>query len=76
MRLNDEELPRNGFDTVVAALAEVRDAVLVIAGSVEQYGLKAKREANRVRNWHDTWGARPGVGDRHGDPVRGRADGR
>lgn len=44
-----ELLPGHGFDTVIAALADVRDAVLVIAAPVETLDRNTNQEAKRLR---------------------------
>jgi glycosyltransferase involved in cell wall biosynthesis len=41
--------PGHGFDTAVTAMADVRDAVLVIAAPVERNDRKSTLEANRLR---------------------------
>lgn len=41
--------PGHGFDTVVTAIADVREAVLVIAAPVEMLGRRTNQEANRLR---------------------------
>ncbi|MEV6717603.1 glycosyltransferase [Lentzea sp. NPDC051208] len=50
----------HGFDTVVAAMAEVRDARLVIAAPVETLDRKTGQEAKRLRQF----AVRLGVADR------------
>lgn len=50
----------HGFDTVVAAMADVRDARLVIAAPVETLDRKTSQEARRLREF----AVRNGVGDR------------
>jgi D-inositol-3-phosphate glycosyltransferase len=50
----------HGFDTVIAAMADVRDARLVIAAPVETLDRKTSLEANRLRQL----AVRLGVGDR------------
>ncbi|WP_144065135.1 glycosyltransferase [Lentzea albidocapillata] len=50
----------HGFDTVVAAMADVRDARLVIAAPVETLDRKTSQEANRLRQL----AVQLGVGDR------------
>ncbi|HWD02108.1 MAG TPA: glycosyltransferase [Amycolatopsis sp.] len=53
-------VPRKGFDTVITALAQLRDTELVIAGGPEKGKLKSDPEARRLRELAD----RLGVSDR------------
>jgi D-inositol-3-phosphate glycosyltransferase len=55
-----ELLPGHGFDAVIAALADVRDAVLVIAAPVETLDRNTNQEAKRLRRL----AVRLGVDDR------------